>query len=481
DGLPYKVRGRFERDSKGDLIPDAGGIPFRLWRPALDPALNPDREAFKGIARPDDIWNEIIKVAQVPGCTSAPKLQPIAARIVMLQSGMRAPMGIKVSGPNLDAIQEAGMMLEQILKTVPSVSPETVYAERIVGKPYLEIQPDRKALALYGLKVKELLGYLEASVGGMKVTTTVEDRERYPVVIRYPREMRNDIDTINRISIPTPGGAQLPLSQLASIAYVRGPDMIKSEDTRLTGYVIFDKLPAFAEVDVVEQAKDEIQRATASGILKLPEGVTWKFAGSYENQVRSEKRLKLVLPLALFVIFMILYLQFASVATTLIVFSGILVAWSGGFIMIWLYAQPWFLNFSLFGADLRSLFQIHPINLSVAVWVGFLALFGIASDDGVVMATYLDQAFSERKPSDKDQVRSATMAAGIRRIKPCLMTTATTVLALLPVLTSTGRGADIMIPMAIPSFGGMVIEVMTMLTVPVLYCLARERGRCLTF
>ena len=171
---------------------------------------------------------------------------------------------------------------------------------------------------------------------------------------------------------------------------------------------------------------------------------------------------------------LILYFQFKSVSTTALVFSGILVAWAGGFIMIWLYGQPWFLDFSILGTNMRDLFQIHPINLSVAIWVGFLALFGIASDNGVIMATYLDEQFSGNKLSSIQKIREMTILAGERRVRPALMTTATTILALIPVLTSVGRGADIMVPMAIPSFGGMTLSIITMLIVPVLYCAIKE-------
>jgi Cu(I)/Ag(I) efflux system membrane protein CusA/SilA len=202
--------------------------------------------------------------------------------------------------------------------------------------------------------------------------------------------------------------------------------------------------------------------------------VHYEFAGTYENQIRATKTLTVVVPLALFIIFLILYFQFKRVSTTTLVFSGILVAWAGGFLMIWLYARPWFLDFSVFGANVRDLFQVHPINLSVAIWVGFLALFGIASDDGVVMCTYLDQSFRNRTTETVPQIRKAVIAAGSRRVRPCLMTTATTILALIPVLTSTGRGSDIMVPMAIPSFGGMTIEIFTMLIVPVLYSALQE-------
>jgi len=208
--------------------------------------------------------------------------------------------------------------------------------------------------------------------------------------------------------------------------------------------------------------------------LVVPRGVSFSFIGNYENEVRAEKRLKVILPASLIIIFVILYLQFNSFATTGLVFSGIVVAWAGGFIMLWLYAQPWFLDFSLFGVHMRELFQVHPINLSVAVWVGFLALFGIASDDGVVMATYLDAAFAERSTATVQEIRQATIEAASRRLRPCLMTTATTILALIPVLTSTGRGSDLMVPMAIPSVGGMTFAVITMLIVPVCYCGIKE-------
>ncbi|MCH7632397.1 MAG: efflux RND transporter permease subunit, partial [Planctomycetes bacterium] len=237
---------------------------------------------------------------------------------------------------------------------------------------------------------------------------------------------------------------------------------------------LFDKRPGYAEVDVVEEASAYLQSKIDSGEFVVPAGVSYSFAGTYESQIRSEKKLAVVLPLALFVIFIILYLQFRSVVTTGLVFTGILVAWAGGFILIWLYGQPWFLDVEVFGTNLRDIFQIHTINLSVAIWVGFLALFGIASDDGVVVATYLQDSLKRRAPDTVAAIRAAALEAGQRRIRPCLMTTATTILALLPILTSKGRGSDIMVPMAIPAFGGMMIEVITMLVVPVLFCAAGE-------
>ncbi len=474
DGKPYKVKGKYLRDEAGNLIPDSGGYPFRLWRPALEPYLNPGRKTWPGIRSPNDIWDEIIKAAKIPGTTSAPKLQPIAARIVMLQSGMRAPMGIKVKGPNLETIEKVGLQMEKLLKEVPSIEPSAVIADRIIGKPYLEIEIDRKAIARYGIMLRKVQQVIEVAVGGKKITTTVEGRERYPVRVRYLRELRSDLEALAKILVPSPGGARVPLTQLAKINYVRGPQVIKSEDTFLVGYVLFDMKPGFAEVDVVEDASEYLKQKMETGELEIPAGVSFTFAGSYENQVRSEKKLMIVLPLALFIIFLILYFQFKRVSTTMLVFSGILVAWAGGFIMIWLYGQSWFLDFSIFGVNMQNLFQIHPINLSVAVWVGFLALFGIASDNGVIVATYLDQVFARRSPKTVEEIREATVEAGLRRVRPALMTAGTTILALLPVLTSTGRGADIMVPMAIPSFGGMFLALITLFIVPVSYCWLKE-------
>jgi len=450
----------FARDDQGNLIPDPDGLPFRQWR--------------DHIRTTDDIWEEIKKAAQVPGTTSAPKLQPIAARIVMLQSGMRAPMGVKVKGPDLETIERVCLQIETLLKQVPSVEASATIADRIVGKPYLEIDFDRKRIARYGLTVRDVQDVVEVAIGGRRITTTVEGRERFPVRVRYLRELRNEIDTMGRILVTAQGGAQIPLSQVAKINYVRGPQVIKSEDTFLVGYVLFDMKAGNAEVDVVEECQRYLKAKIDSGEFVLPGGISYEFAGNYENQVRSQKKLMVILPVTLLAIFMVLYFHFKSVVTTSLVFSSILVAWSGGFLMAWLYTQPWFLHFEVFGTDMQTLFQIHPINLSIAIWVGLLALFGIASDDGVVIATYLDQSFLRHRITTIEAARAATVEAGQRRCRPCLMTSATTILALIPVLTSTGRGSDIMVPMAIPSFGGMTIVIMTMFIVPTLYCAVQE-------
>ena len=448
-------------NAKKQLIPDDNGEFFRNWRPK--------------IKSPNDIWKEIVRVTKLPGVTSAPKLQPIETRLVMLQTGMRAPMGIKVKGQDLKEIEAFGLQLENLLKQVEGVKNEAVFADRIVGKPYLLIDIDRTKIARYGISIQQVQDVLKVAVGGMVLTQTVEGRERYGVRVRYPRELRDNPTDLSSIYIPVEKGAPVPLSELADIRYEQGPQVIKSEDTFLVGYVLFDKLDGFAEVSVVENAQKLIREKIETGELTVPKGVNYQFTGTYENQIRAEKTLGIVVPLALLIIFLILYFQFKSVATSLMVFTGIAVAFAGGFIMIWLYGQDWFFNFNFFGENLRDLFQMHTINLSVAVWVGFIALFGIATDDGVVMATYLTQVFERNKPKNKKSIRASVLEAGEKRIRPCLMTTATTILALLPILTSTGRGSDIMIPMAIPSFGGMLIALITLFVVPVLDSWKAER------
>ena len=460
--LKFKINknNEFERDVTGNLIPSKNGRPYRQWRPH--------------IKNNQDIWDELIKVANIPGTTSAPRLQPISARIVMLQSGMRAPMGIKVKGPNLKSIEKFGLELEKILKEIPSVAKAAVFAERIIGKPYLEIDINRRNLGQYGIDVGTIQNIIEMAIGGMPITQVVEGRERYNIRIRYKRELRDNIESLNNILIPTKNGAHIPIKQIAEIKYIRGPQVIKSEDTFLMGYVLFDKKQGYAEVDVVEKAHRTIKANIKSGSLNVPPGISYNFAGSYENQVRASKRLAVILPLSLIIIFFILYMQFKNVVVSLIVFSGVFISWAGGFILLWLYGQEWFMDFAFAGVNMQELFQIHPINLSVAVWVGFLALFGIATDDGVIICTFLTQTFDKHQPNSIEEIRKHTIMAGKRRIKPAMMTVSTTILALLPVLTSIGRGSDIMVPMAIPTFGGMLIGIITVFVVPVLFTIYKE-------
>ncbi len=462
DGSTYNPREEgFRLIDKAYLIEDKNGEYFRQWRDE--------------IKSPDDIWDEIIKQSTIPGLTSAPKLQPISTRLVMLQTGMRAPMGIKVYGPDLESIEKAGFEIENHLKHVEGVEAMSVFADRVVGKPYIEMEIDRDAMARYGITVKSLQSNISSAIGGMKLTTSVEGRERFPVRLRYAREYRDNPEDLKRILIPTMNGSQIPLGELVTIHYVRGPQLIKSEDTFLVGYVIFDKKDGYAEVDVVENAQDYLSEKIESGEFVVPAGTNYVFTGNYENQIRATKRLMIVIPVSLIIIFLILYFQFRSVSSTSLIFTGIIVALSGGFIMLWLYGQPWFMDATLGGIHLQNLFQIETVNLSVAVWVGFIALFGVATDDGVLISTYIKQLQEKNNPKTIEEVRALVLEAGSKRVRPAVMTTATTIIALLPVLTSTGKGSDIMVPMAIPLFGGMTIEVLTMFVVPVLYSMWQER------
>lgn len=461
----HRVRYQFEhgdyiRDDSGNLIPDKKGRYFRQWRDE--------------IKSPDDIWDEIVKSTKLPGVTSAPKLQPIETRLIMLQTGMRAPMGIKVQGPDLATIEAFGIELEKYLKDVNGVKDAAVFADRIVGKPYLLLEINREAISRHGLTIEKVQQYIQAAIGGMTMSTTVEGRERYAIKIRYPRELRNDPEGLKQIYVPTASGQQIPLGQLIEIKYEQGAQSIKSEDGFLIGYVLFDREKEYSEVQVVNNAQEYLTRQIENGNLQVPAGISYRFAGNYEQQVRANKRLSIVVPIALTIIFLILYFQFRSVTISAMVFTGVFIAFAGGFIMIGLYDTDWFLNFEFFGINMRDLFQIQTVNLSVAVWVGFLALFGIATDDGVLVATFLKDSFQKNRPNNIPEIRNAVVEGGLRRVRPAMMTTATTILALLPILTSTGRGSDIMLPMAIPSFGGMTLQMITMFTVPVLYSLWQE-------
>lgn len=426
-GGTYNPADGFRLIPADSLIPDRKGDYFRQWRPE--------------IKNTNDIWQQIVNITHLPGLTSAPKLQPIEARLVMLSTGMRAPMGLKIYGPDLETIEQSGKAIEQALKDVPSVIPSSVFYDRAVGAPYLEIKLNRDNMARYGVNVEDLQEILSAAVGGMILTKTVEGRERFPVRLRYARELRDNPEALSMLLVPTATGAQIPLKELADIEYARGAQMIQSENTFLVGYVIFDKKQGKAEVDVVKEATKVIEDKIRNGELELAKGVSYKFAGNYEQQERATARLMIVVPLALLIVLLVLYFQFKTITASLIHFSGVFVAFAGGFILLWLYGQDWFMNFSLAGVNMRDLFQMHTINLSVAVWVGFIALFGVATDDGVLMGTYIHHVFLEKNPQTKHDIREAVVTAGLKRVRPAAMTTATTLIALLPVLTSTGKGA----------------------------------------
>lgn len=479
----YGQRARFKTDSKGRFILIDGSTydPAKEFRIVPRDSLIQSRygEYYRqwraNIKSDDDIWAEIEKVSNIPGLTISPKLQPIATRQIMLSTGMKAAMGLKIYGPDLQSIENAGLQMEKALKEVTQINSASVYYDRAEGAPYIEIKPDREKLGRYGIQVGDVQEIIETAIGGMTEGTTVEGRERFPIRVRYARELRDNPEALNNILVPAADGTQIPLGQLADIQFVKGASMISSENSFLVGYVTFDKnKQSDAEVDVVNAANNYIDQLIANGKLSLPEGVSYRFAGSYEQQVHAAKRLRVVIPLALLLILVILYFQFKSVIASLIHFSGVFVAFAGGFILMWLYGQPWFLDISIAGVNMRDMFGMGQINLSVAVWVGFIALFGIATDDGVLMGTYIHQTFQHRHPQTHEGIKEAVVEAGKKRVRAACMTTATTLIALLPVLSSTGKGSDIMVPMSIPTFGGMLIQIMTMFVVPVLQCWWRE-------
>lgn len=452
--------GEFVRDENGDLIPDRSGSYYRQWRDEVQSE--------------DDIWDEILKAADIPGVTSAPRLQPIETRLIMLQTGMRANMGIRISGPELETIDEFATQLEPIIRQVEGVRPASVFADRVVGKPYIEMDIDRREIARHGLTIQDVQRVITTAIGGERLGMSVEGRERYPIRVRYAREYRNSPEEMRRILVPASDGSQIPLGQLADIRFETGPMSIKSENTFLSAYVTFDRQGEISPSEVIDNVRDRLDQMIDSGDLQVPDGINYTFEGEFENQQRASQRLAVVLPITLLIIFLLIWFQFRSTPVTLIVFSGIILVWAGGFSLLWLYGQDWFMNFSLFGTDLREFFRMGTMNLSVAVWVGFLALFGIAVDNGVIMATYLEQLFDRKKPEGRDGIYSTAIEAGMRRVRPCLMTTGTTLLALMPILTSPGKGSEIMIPMAIPIFGGMLVQVLSLLLVPLLYAVWKE-------
>jgi copper/silver efflux system protein len=396
-----------------------------------------------------EILDELKSKTAIPGVLPS-WLQPIQTRLIMLQSGFRAMMGVKIFGADLKQIEKLGVELEPILRTVPGAA--DVIAERITGKPYIEFAIDREKIARFGVNIRDVQDVIEVAIGGENLTTSVEGRERYPIRVRYPRELRDNLEDLQRILVPANNGAHIPITQVAEIRYSIGPQEIKSENALLVGYVTLNARGR-DEISVVEEAEALIQSRIASGDIKFPPGYYYKWAGQFENQVRAMKRLAILLPACLCAQFVLLYLGLGRWWLALVVFSDVLVSASGGFIMLALW----------------------EVNMSVAVWVGFIALFGVAEDDSVLTATYLTQLFNARTPTTKEEVRDMVVEAGKKRIRPGLMTTATTVIGLMPVFLAHGRGSDVMQPMAIPSMGGMMMSALTMFIAPCIYCIVEER------
>jgi len=415
------------------------------WAKALPAWFAPEE---RRITKPE-ILADLQRVTALPGVLPT-WLQPIQTRLVMLQTGFRAMMGVKIFGQDLKEIERIGLDMERVLRTVPGAT--DVVADRIVGKPYLEFTVDRARIAQFGVRVQDVQDAIQVALGGMELTQTVEGRERYGVRIRYARDLRQDLPDLERVLVPAAGGAQVPISRLCDIRTVVGPQEIKGERNLLVGYVTMNTRDR-DEVSVVEDAERMLRQALDAGQLRLPAGYYWEWSGQFENQRRATARMALVVPICMAVMLLMLYLGFKRWWIGPMIFLSILVSAGAGFIAL-----------GLWGA-----------NLSVAVWVGFLVLFGVADDDGVVMSTYLEGAFADRTFASVDELRAAVVQAALKRIRPALMTIATTSIGLLPIFWATGRGADVMQPMAIPAVGGITAQLITGLIAPVIFCWIEER------
>lgn len=459
-------------------VPEVAQVMGKLGRAesALDPApigmietvvnLKPRDQWRSGVTKAR-IVEELRQLTHQPGVPPS-WLQPIETRVVMLQSGIRSSIGLEIRGDDPAELERVAVQIEPWLREVEGAADVT--ALRLGTKPYLEMHLDRRRMAVHGVNVQDVQDVIEVAIGGKPQTVSVEGRERYPVRIRYPRERRDRPDRLKRILVPTRNGAHVPLSEVAEVRSVTGPASLRSIDGKLVGYVMLNA-EGRDEVSVVEDAQAVIDEKIANGDLVLPKGSWLEWTGRFENQVRANERLSILIPVCLLVNLFLLYLNFRRISLTLVVFAAIPVAMAGGFVMIAIWPS---IQDLLFEIGLLESASSGPVHLTVAVWVGFIALFGIAVDDGVVMATYIGQVFERARPETREGVRAAVLEAGLRRIRPCLMTTATTVVALLPVLLSTGRGADVMRPMALPVFGGMLVELVTLFVVPCLVCLIEE-------
>ncbi len=437
-------------------FPEVESVAGKLGRAetATDPApiemfetvimLKPKKEWRPGVTK-DKLIVEMDQALRIPGVSNI-WTQPIVNRIAMLSTGIRTNVGVKIFGPDLDTLEHIGSQVESAVRGVKGAT--DVYAEKIVGKPYLEIDIKRNEIARYGISLSEAQEVIEMAIGGEALTYTVEGRERYPVRVRYMRELRDNMEAIKRVLVPTMDGAQIPLAQLADIRLVTGPAMINSENGLLRAYVLMN----VRERDMVGFV-EEASKVVASRV-KLPQGYYLQWSGEFENQVSARQQLLIVVPLAFFIIFVILYMGFNSFPQLMIIFLGIPIALSGGLILQ----------------------KIMGYNFSVAVWVGYIALAGVATDAGVIMISVLNDLFLRKEIKSRGDIVEAAVEGGILRIRPIMMTVATTILALMAVMWSTGTGSEIMKPMAVPTIGGLTTATLfNLIVVPVLYAWLEER------
>jgi Cu(I)/Ag(I) efflux system membrane protein CusA/SilA len=408
------------------------------------------RESWRPGMTFERLQAEMDAALQFPGFPNV-WTQPIRNRLDMLATGIKTPVGIKIFGSDLTRIQALGQEVERILKNVPGT--RSVYAERVTEGYFTDIRTNREAIARYGLTVEDVQDVIQSALGGENVTQTVEGRERYPVNVRYAREFREDIPALQRVLVKTPTGASVPLGQLAEVTLTTGPAMVRDEDGQLAGYVYIDT----ATTDIggyVEAAKTALERE-----LSMPAGYTLQWTGHYEFQLRARERLKILIPIVFFVIFMLLYLTFRSASEATIVMLSVVYAMTGGVILQWLLGY----------------------NFSVAVWVGYIALYGVAVQTGVVMVVYLHEALDKRLRQGGDvtegDILAATIDGSVLRLRPKLMTVTVVMASLVPIMWSAGVGSDVMKPIAAPIIGGMITSTIHVLVItPVIFYIMKVRA-----
>jgi copper/silver efflux system protein len=366
-------------------------------------------------------------------------------------AGIKTPVGIKLQGANLEQIQQLGAQVQQILSGLPQI--RSVFAERVSQGFYINVEVNRPEAAKYGLTIADVQQAVESGIGGMNVAENVEGRGRYPINVRYQRDFRDNVGELSRVLIATPSGAQIPISEVAKISFSRGPAMIRDEDGQLTGYVYVD-LNTTDYGGFVDQATKLLRQK-----LQLPAGYTYQWSGEYEFQLRAKERMKIILPVVFFVIFLLLYMVFHNVTEAMVLIFPTFYAMTGGLILQWLLGY----------------------NFSVAVWVGYIALFGIAVETGVVMVVYLHEALGRRivsgRPLTDTDIQEAAIEGAVHRLRPKLMTVCAVLASLIPILWASGIGSDVMKPIAAPMVGGMITSTIhVLILVPVFFVLMKERA-----
>jgi Cu(I)/Ag(I) efflux system membrane protein CusA/SilA len=408
------------------------------------------REQWRPGMTYEQLIQEMDGKLQFPGLTNTWTM-PVQNRLDMTMTGIKTPVGIKVQGPTLDGIQKAGAQIQNVLSSLPQV--RSVFAERVSQGFYLNIEVDRAEAARYGLTIADVQQAVTSGIGGETIAENIEGRERYPISVRYSRDFRDRVEELGRVLLATPSGAQIPVGDVAQISFSRGPAMIRDEDGALTGYVYID-LTNNDYGGFVDAADQELRQR-----LALPAGYTYRWSGQHEFQLRARERLQIILPIVFFAIFLLLYMVFHSVAEAAVLIFPTLYALTGGLILQ----------------------RLLGYNFSVAVWVGYIALFGIAVETGVVMVVYLHEALDRRLASGAalrhEEIEEAAIEGAVHRLRPKLMTVSVVLASLVPIMWSTGVGADVMKPIATPIVGGMITSTIhVLILVPVFFALMKERA-----